>query len=210
MSQQISLKQAERKAFQANFQDGLVDIMLGCFSLQFAIAPLLSDRLGDFWSSAIFLPFLGVAFLIILLLKRNVVRPRLGIVKFGPARTGRMMRFTLGMLVINVIALILGTIFALRPGVITGITPTHILGIVLLIGFSAAGYFLDFPRLYLYGLLIFIGTPIGEWLYTNYKATHHGFPIVFGSISALMILTGLALFVRFLNTNPIPTPEEPA
>ena len=57
MTAEISLKEAERKVFKATFQDGMWDIFIGCIVLQFAIAPLLSSKLGDFWSSVIFLPF---------------------------------------------------------------------------------------------------------------------------------------------------------
>jgi len=55
MSTPISLKDAERKAFQSTFADGLWDVFIGCsFPLQLTIAPLLSHRMGDFWSSAVF------------------------------------------------------------------------------------------------------------------------------------------------------------
>lgn len=57
MSQQISLKEAERKAFRSKYNDGLWDILLGCFFLMFAVAPYLSPTLGDFWSSVAFVPF---------------------------------------------------------------------------------------------------------------------------------------------------------
>jgi hypothetical protein len=62
MFQKISLKEAERKAFKASFDDGLWDIFLGCFFLIFAIGPYLSPTLGDFWSSMVFLPFWGWSF----------------------------------------------------------------------------------------------------------------------------------------------------
>ena len=57
MSRQLSLKEAERKAFRTKYDDGLWDILLGCFFSMFAIAPFLSASLGDFWSSAVFVPF---------------------------------------------------------------------------------------------------------------------------------------------------------
>ncbi len=81
------------------------------------------------------------------------------------------------------------------------------MGLTLLIGFSAAAYFLDFPRLYAYGLLGALAPLIGEWLYQNMGASHHGFPIVFGTLAGVMILTGLVTFIRFLQNNPLPAGE---
>ena len=203
MSQQISLKDAERKVFQSTLSDGLWDIFLGCFALQFAIAPLLSVRMGDFWSSAVFLPFFGIVYLIIWLIRKNVVTPRIGAVQFGAARKTRLKKFTVTMLIFNIIALILGLVVALGFNRMPGGTPTLLFGLILLVGFSTAAYFLDFPRLYVYGLLGALGLPIGEWLFQNMGASHHGFPIVFGAIAGIMFMTGLALFALFLRNNPL-------
>jgi len=57
MSSQISLKEAEQKVFKTAYNDGLWDIFLGCFFMIFVIAPYLSESLGDFWISVVFLPF---------------------------------------------------------------------------------------------------------------------------------------------------------
>ena len=208
MSQPISLKNAERRVFQSTFADGLWDVFLGCwFPLQLAIAPFLSTSMGDFWSSAVFLPFWGAVYLVIWLVRKNVVAPRVGEVEFGAARKTRLKKYTFAMLVVNVIALLLGIWVALGFGNSSLESPPIILGLILLIGFSSAAYFLDFPRLYVYGLLAALGTPIGEWLYQNGYVSHHGFPIVFGTLAGVMILTGLVTFVRFLQNNPLPAEE---
>lgn len=207
MSHQISLKDAECRAFRSTFADGLWDILIGCFPLQFAIAPLLSVSMGDFWSSAVFLPVWGVAYLIIWLVRKNVIAPRIGEVEFGPARKTKLKRLTVLLLVINVIAFILGIIAAFVFRSLPLGSPNTVLGLILLIGFSSAAYFLDFPRLYVYGLLSALGTPIGEWLYQNMGVSHHGYPLVFGTLAGVMILTGLVTFVRFLANNPLPVEE---
>ena len=204
MSQKISLKEAERKAFRTTFNDGLVDIFLGCFLLMFVIGLYLSDSLGDFWSSAVFLPFLALVYLAIWLIRRYVVTPRIGMVKFGQARKAKLAKFTVVMLVINVVALILGTVAALSFGSVPGQMISILFGLILLMGFSIAAYFLDFNRLYIYGLLVGLSPLIGEWLWTHGYATHHGFPITFGTSSGIMILVGLAVFIRLLHNNPVP------
>jgi hypothetical protein len=78
-----------------------------------------------------------------------------------------------------------------------------------MIGFSLAAYFLDYPRLYLYGLLIRVAPIVGEWLYRNYGVAHYGFPLVFGFVSGLIIVIGLLTFARLLKNNPpVETPLE--
>jgi hypothetical protein len=204
MSQQISLKEAEQKAFRTRYNDGLWDIFLGCYFLIFAIGPYLSPTLGDFWSSVVFLPFWGLVFLVILLIKKYVVTPRIGVVKFGLVRKTKLMKFTVVMLVVNIIAFILGLVAAMSFGKVPGQIYTIILGMILLIVFSIAAYFLDFNRLYIYGLLVGLSPLVGEWLWTQGYATHHGFPITFGTSAGIMILVGLVVFARLLRDNPVP------
>ena len=101
MSEPISLKDAETKAFTSIYNDGLWDVFLGCFLLMFAIAPLLSASLGDFWSSAVFLPFWALVFVVIRLIRKQVVIPRVGFAKFGRARKAKLRRFSILMLVVD-------------------------------------------------------------------------------------------------------------
>lgn len=209
MQSPVSLKSAERKAFQSTFADGLWDVFIGFFALEFAIAPLLSKSLGDFWSSAVFLPVWGVVYLAIWLTRKHVVAPRIGVVSFGKVRRQKLQKFSLVMLVANVLMFVLGILAALSFGKFSGFGIASLLGLFLLAGFSTAAYILDCPRLYLYGLLLFAAPLVGEWLYANHGAGHHGYPIVFGFSAGVMILTGLALFIRLLKNNP-PVDDERA
>ena len=204
MSQQISLKDAERKVFRTTYNDGLVDIFLGCFFLMFTFGPYLSLILGDFWSSVAFLPFWALVYLVLKLIRKRVVTPRIGVVKFGQARKAKLIKFSAVMLILNVVALILGSVAALSFGRVPGQMFTIIFGLILLIGFSIAAYFLDFNRLYIYGLLVGLSPLVGEWLWINGYATHYGFPITFGTSAGIMILAGLAVFIRLLHDNPVP------
>lgn len=210
MKDPINLKSAERRAFQTTFEDGLWDVFIGCFVLEFAIAPLLSGSLGDFWSSAIFLPFWGIAYLAILLVRKYVIAPRVGKARFSKTRMHRLRSFTIILIGVNTVLFVLGLLAAFAfGGAASGesnswrnLLPVF-LGLFLLAGFSIAAYLLDFPRLCLYGALLFAATPMGEWLYRYHGAAHHGYPIAFGITAGIMIVTGLVLFVRLIVTNPI-------
>ena len=210
MSQQISLKSAERKVFKTVFEDGLWDVFIGCLVLQFAIAPVLSVRLGDFWSSTVFLPFWGLVFLAIWLIRKNVVTPRIGRVKFGTARKTRLRTFVLVMLALNCVAFVLGAISAANFGVVPGWVITAIFALIVLNGACIVAYFLDFARLYVYGAMFALSFLVGELLYKYLHIPHHGFPVAFGFTATVIILTGLAIFLRFLRNHPLPTVGSPS
>jgi len=205
MSDKISLKKAERRAFATTFQHGLWDVFIGCFALHFALAPLLSESMGDFWSSAIFLPLYGFVWMAIKMLQKHAIDPRLGTVTFCAARKTRMKIFSLVMVAINILALIAGIVFMLIMNTPPdNVTPSIFLAIILMVGFCTAAYLLDFVRLYVYGLLAGCAPLAGEWLRQNLQVAHHGYPITFGVTAAAMILTGLLIFFRLLIKYPLP------
>ena len=203
MNDIISLKKVERKIFSIATQDGLTDIFLGCVFLVFAVAPFLSADLGDFWSSAVFVPFWAVIALAIWLTRRYVIKPRIGEVKFGAVRRNRLHRFHIVMLIANAIAFALGLWLSFSNVELSGSIMTIRFVLICLIISCLAAYFLDYPRLYVYGLLVGLSPLIGEWLWSHGYASHHGFPIAFGITSSVMILTGFYFFIRLLRANPI-------
>jgi len=204
MSQQLSLKEAERKVFLSTINDGLWDIFLGLFFLEFVIAPYLSETMGDFWSVAVFLPFWTLAYLAIRLVRKKVVEPRIGMVKFGPARVSKLKRFSWLMLVFNIVVFGLGIWAAINASQTSGQIIPYMFSLIMLSGFSLAAFLLEFNRLYVYGLLLALSPVIGEWLWNNANATHHGWPITFGAVSGIMILVGLTIFFRLLRSTSVP------
>jgi hypothetical protein len=207
MSSKISIKETERKVFRSAYQDGLVDIAIGCFILMFAIGPFLSPYLGDFWSSAVFLPFWAIGFLILWLIRRFVVKPRVGVVKYGSWRISRMTRVNVLIMGFGIFALFLGILSAALFDFVPGWTHIASFSLVFFIGFSIAGYFLEFSRLYLYGALVAMAPLIGEFLYVYLNIPHHGFPVTFGITASLMIITGLLLLMRLLRDHPLHTQQ---
>jgi hypothetical protein len=179
----------------------------------FVIGPYLAPNLGDFWSTVVFIPFWGIVFLVIQLVRKFVVSPRMGTVKFGSVRKTKLVKFTFVMLVINILAFILGLVAAMNFGKVPGQILMFTFGLILLIFLSIAAYFLDFNRLFLYGLLVGFSPLVGEWLWNHGYAAHHGLPIAFGVSAGIMILAGVVLFIHFLRDNPppkegIPSEEE--
>jgi hypothetical protein len=191
-------------------------VLTGCFVLVLSLAPLLSESLGDFWSSVIFLPFWGLVYLVIKLVRRHVLAPRLGQAGLNQARRRKLLKVNRMMVVIIALVLILGLLAAFvlawsAGGWLKSSDGLALLGLgfLLMTGFSYAAYTLDYPRFYLYGILLFASPLVGEWLAQNFSAAHHGFPIVYGVVSGIMILVGLVIFVRLLvNNPPLDIPEE--
>jgi hypothetical protein len=202
MSTPISLKEAERKVFRAAYDDGLWDIFIACFVAMLALAPLLSTSMGDFWSTVVFLPFWALAYLALRLIRKHVVLPRIGEVKFGPARRAKLRTFTLIMLVFNCVSLLGGLFGALAFDILPGWVFAAIFGLILLNGFCLAAYFLDYPRLYVYGVLLFVCPIVGEFLYLHMRVPHHGYPVVYGFAALVILFTGLVTFIRLLRQNP--------
>ena len=206
MSHETNLKEADRKIFKTSLDDGLLDIFLAGFVLMFAVAPFLSRYLGDFWSSAIFLPFLGALYLLLRWLRVHVVNPRIGTVKYGLVRRKKITAFTIVMLVLNTAFLILGMLAFTIPSD-SGWRFILPFGAMVLILFSLAGYFLDLNRLYVYGLMLALAAPVGEWLYQNFGASHHGYPVTYGFSALVILLVGLVKFITLVRNNPLP-PED--
>jgi hypothetical protein len=198
------LKKLERATFLATADTGLWDIFLASMLAMFAIAPHLSVHLGDFWSAAVFLPVYALLFWGMHLVKTRVIQPRIGMVEYGRPRQRRLKSLGVIMLVVNVVALVLGLVAAYWLPMEQGAIVPLFLSIILLLLFSTAALFLGIPRVFFYGLLLAVAPPVGEFLFQRGYATHHGFPVVFGTCAAVIFMAGIVRFVRFL---PPPVPD---
>jgi hypothetical protein len=205
MTAKTSLKDLERKLYRASLQDGILDIQIGCVMLIFAVAPLLSVYLGDFWSSAVFLPFWALLLVGSRFLRKNYIQPRIGQIAFGPYRTKRLKILTLLLLVFNLVVFGLGLLAYFLFKDFQGWMP---FSIIILAGFSLGGYLVETPRFYLYGMLAAAAPMIGEYLYRNYAFIHHGFPVTFGVLAGVQILVGVFLLLQIFHKYPMPDPED--
>jgi hypothetical protein len=204
------LETLEQRTFRTVTDDGLWDVLIAAVFANLAIAPLLSEDLGDFGSSALLAPVWLATYLVIRVVRRRIVNPRVGTVRFGIERRRRLRKLTIVMLVVNVLAAVLGTVafigvqldwLDLGDGSIG--YPLG-LGITILIGFSGAASVTGIARYYLYGLMLAGAPLVGEWLWREGLSTHHGYPIVFGTAAAIIFVTGIARFIAVLRDHPLP------
>jgi hypothetical protein len=205
MTAKTSLKDLERKLYRASRQDGILDIQIGSVVLIFAVAPLLSVYLGDFWASAVFLPFWALILVGGKFLRKNYIQPRIGQIEFGPYRTKRLKTLTLLVLVFNLVVFGLGLLAFFNFKEFQGWLP---ISIIFLAGYSLGGYLVETPRFFLYGVLAAAAAMIGEYLYRNHAFTHHGFPVTFGVLAGVQILVGMFLLLQIFHKYPLPDPED--
>jgi hypothetical protein len=202
------LERMERSTYRAAADSGLWDLFLASIVAMFALAPLLSVPLGDFWASAVFLPVFAVILLAIRIVNVRVIAPRVGVVEFARPRRQRLMLLATVMLVVNVAALIAGIVVAVREPVMQGPIVPLMLSLIVLFGFSVAAFVLQIPRVFLYGLLLAVAPMVGEALFLRGYASHHGFPVVFGVSAVVIAVGGLLRFVRFLPPDQAALPVE--
>lgn len=192
------LKSIERSTYRAAMDSGLWDFLLASVVAMLSIAPLLSVHLGDFWSSVVFLPVFVAVLVAIRIIQNRVIEPRIGFVEFARPRRQRMLAFVVMMLVVNVVALVAGLVAAARAPVMDGSIVSFTMSMVILVGFTLASFFLEIPRVFFYGLLLAAAPLVGEALFVRGYASHHGFPIVFGVCSLVILVSGTVRFLRFL------------
>ena len=214
MSATLDLKTAERKAFQlSTSQDGLYDVFIGSYIVLESAAPWLDENgLRTPWNVILVL-VLGLLILTgVLLLKKFIVAPRIGQVRYGPERKQRMKRLALGMVIIFLLTLALfgmtvSAIYFREPtfsGPIEWSFPLDIVhtaaAIFIFTIFSVIAYMNDYTRFYLYGFLFGLGYIVST---TLQDITGNPFYWPWALAGLVAVITGLVLFVRFLRDYPL-------
>jgi hypothetical protein len=203
------LAATERRTFRAAVDTGLWDILIASVVAMFAIAPMLSGTLGDFWSSAIFLPVWGGVYLIVRFLGARVVTPRVGVVRFGAHRQARLRRSGLVLAAVNVAALLAGVFAASRADTAGVWVFPMTFSLIVLVVFSLVAYATQIPRFFFYGAMLAVSPLIGEWLFRQGYALHHGFPVMFGLAATVIAVIGMTKFALLVRSHP-PVTHGPA
>lgn len=188
MSQNINLKEIERKSWTSYFQDGFWDILMGLLMLGTGFNILFDETV---WYIAIF----SLALLILIVGRRLITIPRVGRVNFGPERRIKQKK----VFIVLAISLIVGSAISFIP--LSGVEPSKIVvaavaGVWIILILSLVAYFMDFRRLYAYGLLFAISMALANALDDLIPT------ILFFVSGSIALLVGLIVLIRFIRKYP--------
>lgn len=214
MSQNLNLKEIEKKAFRSTHQDGLWDIYIGGIVL--SMSTLAYSMESEAFPTVRFtLYVIGLSFFYLLFWvgKKYLTAPRLGQVKFGAQRQRRkrtLVTFLVGIVLLQAI-IVAGTILLwANPQAAANLgfgksDPNLERLLVAAVGALFVGpstaliaYFNDFTRGYYIAFILSLAVFSLIWF---------GQPIYLIIAGLLILLPGMVLFVRFLQQYPLPPAE---
>lgn len=208
----FNLTEIERKAYRSTFQDGLWDIFLGSLLLVLSISTLLSNiGTTEKLQMGVLVVLQVLALLAFIIGKKRITVPRMGFVKFGSKRKRRNAKSRIVLLISVFTGLV---VFLIASALIQG-NPAGRSTLLLfapvawvansIVVFSLLAYYMDFTRLYLYGVLFALPVPfdvaIKQFTDLNLR------PIAFAVPGIAMLAVGTVLLIRFLHEYPKPGQE---
>ncbi|MFC1987661.1 hypothetical protein ACFLVH_03875 [Chloroflexota bacterium] len=163
----LNEKKIESRVFASFFQGGFIEAFMGIFLLQLGLPVLFSrSGFGDIQSAFFVLPIALILLAAVFLVRRFVVIPRLGRVKFLPERRRRLSKLIIVPILTLIASAIVGYILyenASIRNIFIGQIPFSLSPIIV---FGAAAYFLDMKRLYIYGAIVGLIMPVCKYLET--------------------------------------------
>jgi hypothetical protein len=160
-------KQIERRVFTSFFQAGFIEAFTGIFLLQLGLPALFSrSGFGDWESALLALPIALILLIAVFVVRRFVIVPRLGHVKFLPERRRRLSKLVLVPVLTLIAGAVVGYIFSENASLRHAFIGQIPFALIPIIVFSAAAYFLDMKRLYVYGAIVGLVFPLGKYMET--------------------------------------------
>ena len=204
MSQTISLKELEGKAWRSVFQDGMWDIYLGLLLVAMAANALMSGSgLALDIRTGVFIGLEIVAMVILWAGKRFITLPRMGRVKFGKGRRSRKLWVTV---IVGLCVLLGAVVFQMGNSATFQSALRNFFPALWAIGcmafFSMGAYLLDFNRLYVIGVLYALPVPTDYLLDRLFGLDLS--VLAFGIPGLAAVAIGLIVMARFMREYPIP------
>jgi hypothetical protein len=207
MTENIDLKDLEKRAWRSTFQDGLWDLYFGLLFIGMGIYTIPQLFGLDNTLILIMILFIWDFSLVPLLAigKKLITIPRMGFVKFGRKRVVKKVKlaiFLLFMVGLNVIFLFL-PLSGLNIR-LNAFTTMLIIGTLFItVPICVIAYFLQFERLYLIAIMGGLGLSLAELLRPIVGSPLH-YIITFCSIGGIITIWGIVIFIRFLKEYPSP------
>jgi uncharacterized membrane protein len=192
----IKLKELEKNTWKTSYENGLIDIAIGLICIASAVCHIFDDI------RYFLMPLYLIPILFLMLTKKYITIPRMGVVKFNKRRKKKSTIFIAVMTSVLIFLVIL-TIVLKTNYLPEGIASRIIISAVILLICFANAFFLNFNRLYIYGIVI-----AGAFNLNEYIRENHGFYSEGGYdylLDAIVILiTGCIYLVKFLKKYPLP------
>jgi hypothetical protein len=141
--------------------------------------------------------------------KKCITVPRMGFVKFGQARKGKIKKSR----VVLLASVVVGVVAFLAVSLAMRETQTELLNFMPLVWaanaivvFSLLAHYLNCPRLYGYGVLFALPVPVDAAI--KAFAGVNLSPVAFAVPGIIMLAIGAVLLVRFLRTYPGQSQED--
>jgi hypothetical protein len=181
----------ERRTYRESFDHGLIDILLGGYLVVLGLQ--LSFKLGPMGLVGGLMG--GAAFPIGYALRKALVEPRIGYVKFSPARRSRV-RWGPCIAAALMVAIILIGIWAIGRRAEFYLFPGFFPAIVFALPIAVCGYFLEIQRMYLYGAMLVLE----RWLDA---ASGEPFEWMYWPSGLIIAAIGFVVLARFLRRYPL-------
>ncbi|MFX0076287.1 MAG: hypothetical protein ACFE96_12655 [Candidatus Hermodarchaeota archaeon] len=205
MTQNIDLKDIEKKILKTAHQHGVFDTMIGFIVLGMAFGPFFRESLPPPYNYFLW-PLIVVLIAIIfpMIVLKYVIQPRIGIVKPGLSLKSIRKKLFIVTSIQVIIHLIFIIILAIGIGSgihVEGFMFMLIIGLFFIPIFAIIAYLMKYPRLYLIGMLIWLAIFINELLYDpiDYRIR---WLLSYGIIGSGIFITGLVIFIQFLKKHP--------
>ena len=196
MTQNLNLKELEKKVWTSTFEDGITDIGIGLVLLVSTICQMFNDE--RFYLYPLFI----VPALFIIIAKKYITVPRMGLVKFSRERNKKRYTLFLVMTISIVFLLMLTTKGLLQQLPMTSL----IVGAIVFIIPCSIAYFLNWDRMYIYAVLFTLSFALNEITIANTGVIASG--AYAWLISGMMItVVGVVYLVRFMKKYPLPEKE---
>lgn len=208
MTQEMNLKELERKAWTSYFDDGILDITVGLFVIFFGIGMTTRYTYLTVLSWMVIFFFAAA--------KKSITLPRVGLVKFSPEREERMKKETSFYVVFFTITAFIGLgyfiaiAFGIPQSIRTFVGELALVSyeLIIAVGLCFVAYWKQIKRFYAYAGFtlavivagLFIDVPdVHPFTVTGYQ---------FSATAIVILFTGLYVLARFLRRYPKREGEE--